>query len=72
MTPSQSGQTRKYGDSYRIGHFYAPGATQQAARTWLWASIEPFSDKFGDYHLEEFRVDPEGWWHFNLRRDYLD
>lgn len=69
---TQSGQIRKYGDSYRIGHFYAPKATKEAARLWLWNCIEPFSQKFGDYHLEEFKVDPDGWWHYNLRRDYLD
>lgn len=68
---TQSGQTRKYGDSYRIGHFYAPNATKQNARTWLWACIEPFSKKIGDYQLERFDKDPDGWWHFNLRRDYL-
>ncbi len=69
---TQSGPIRKYGDSYRIGHFYAPNATKAAARTWLWACVEPFGKNFGDYHLEQLDKDPDGWWRFNMRRDYLD
>ena len=68
----QSGQLRPYGSSFKIGRFYAPKATIETARAWLWSCIEPFGNHFGDFHLESLKVDPDGWWRYEMEREWLD
>lgn len=68
----QAGQTRPYGPTVKSARLYAPKATEQTIRTWIYACIEPFGKSWYEFQLKELTVDRDGWWFFRLQQEYLD